>query len=172
MSQFNYLIISLLFPADQWRYKSIGISPEFIWGVLFIFFLWLFYYENLLNFQASTGAIFNLSLLILASTFMVFSIIYNNIGFRPIITVSSFVFYFIAAMIITANYTPFLASQLKKIGYIITPPFLLLILYFYLSERIYFEPIIKGYHSPSHPPGLGRRIESRQLFIDLSHRGE
>lgn len=136
-SQFNYLLLSILFPGDDKRYVATGISPELFFGSIFIGGTIFLYIEN-----KSWGSYRRYSIpfmILISATIMMFiSIIYNGVGFRPLITLLAFILYFWSARYLMSKYLKIISYQLKKWLILIPPLFIILLIYFFVTDRIVF----------------------------------
>lgn len=166
-SQFNYLIVSLPSPSEQIRYVSTSISPEFIFGCIFIAAVYLIYIASDFPSLAPPKIGLPSIMLILTSLFLISSIVYNKSPLRNIITVMSFLLYFFSARYIAFSSPHAVATKSKKIWFLITPLFLIFLSYFYAVGRIYVLEVFQGYqYLQPHIEG-GIRSTEITIFVGL-----
>jgi len=164
-SQFNYLLMSLLFPGAEARYESTGISPEFVVGGVFLFASFLLNTQE--DCRRSTRGTTNipLAMLTMACMCILGSIVYHDGSPRPIVTIATFVMYFLAARFLASRYMPQLASGLGNL-WLTTPAFLGILIHFYFSGQIVYTAMVAtGCLQPQISGGI--RSTEVSLYVGL-----
>lgn len=136
-SQFNYLLMSLLFPGAEDRYESAGISPEFVVGGVFLFVSFLLNTQEECRRSTRGATNIPLAMLTMACMCILGSIVYHEGSPRLIVTLAAFVMYFLAARFLASRYMPQLASGLGNL-WLVTPVFLGILIHFYFSGQIVY----------------------------------
>lgn len=141
ISNHNYIILSIFFPGEQ-RYQSVLISPEAIIGIIFILGIIYILLKEVIR---DRGKYINYPLygLIIFFIWSSISLLHNDIGFRPIITLIGILSYFWGGRFLARNYSFFIHRKVIPWLMIINIMFLLSLFYLYLSNRFFFHKALK-----------------------------
>jgi len=165
-SQFSYLVMSLLFPGEQDRFESVGVSPEFIMGAVFLVATFLLYAQKGCPIRIHRRADFSLFMLTLACVMMAIGIVYCHSSPRLLMTIATFFLYYLAARFLTMYHMPMIATGLRNLWWIVTPAFLALLLCFQLAGRFsYVTADATGFQQPQIEGGI--RSTEIALFAGL-----